>query len=56
VLPETRLATTLQFIYANDKREEPEMLALLDVIGDVWRGNPTSQNAANDPAARARRA
>lgn len=56
VLPETRLATTLQFIYANDKREEPEMRALLDVIGDVWRGNPTSQNAANDPAARARRA
>ena len=30
--------------------------ALLDVIGEVWRGNPTSQNAANDPAARARQA
>ncbi len=36
VLPETRLPTTLRFIYATDKREEPEMQALLEVIGDVW--------------------
>ena len=36
VLPETRLATTLQFIYANDKREEPEMRALVGVVRDVW--------------------
>ena len=56
VLPETRLATTLQFIYASDKREEPEMRALLDVIADVWRGTPTPLHAANEPRARARRA
>ena len=36
VLPETRLPTTLRFIYATEKREEPEMRALLEVIGDVW--------------------
>jgi DNA-binding transcriptional LysR family regulator len=36
VVPETRLATTLQFIYAIAKREEPEMRALLDVVRDVW--------------------
>ena len=56
ILPETRLPTTLQFIYANDKREEPEMRALLDVIGDVWRGDPAPVHAANEPKARARRA
>jgi len=56
ILPETRLPTTLQFIYANDKREEPEMRALLDVIRDVWREVRPSLNAANEPAARKRRA
>ena len=56
ILPETRLPTTLQFIYANDKREEPEMRALLDVIRDVWREAPPSLHAANEPTARKRRA
>ena len=56
ILPETRLPTTLQFIYANDKREEPEMRALLEVIRDVWREAPPSLHAANEPAARKRRA
>jgi len=56
VLPETPLTTTLQFIYANDKREEPEMRALQEVIRDVWRGDPPRLQAANDPAERARRA
>ena len=56
ILPETRLPTTLQFIYANDKREEPEMRALLEVIRDVWREARPSLNAANEPAARKRRA
>ena len=56
ILPETRLPTTLQFIYASNKREEPEMRALLDVIGDVWRGGPTPLRVANEPKARARRA
>ncbi len=49
VLPETRLPTTLQFIYANDKREEPEMRALQDVIRDVWQDEPASESNANDP-------
>jgi DNA-binding transcriptional LysR family regulator len=56
VLPETPLTTTLQFIYANDKREEPEMRALQEVIRDVWRGDPPRLQAANDPTERARRA
>jgi DNA-binding transcriptional LysR family regulator len=56
ILPETRLPTKLQFIYASNKREEPEMRALLDVIGDVWRGSPTPMHAANEPRARVRRA
>jgi DNA-binding transcriptional LysR family regulator len=56
ILPETRLPTTLQFIYANDKGEEPEMRALLDVIRDVWRHEPPSLHATNEPAARKRRA
>lgn len=56
VLPETPLTTTLQFIYAHDRREEPEMRALQDVIRDVWRGNASSLQAANEPGERARRA
>ena len=55
VLPEARLATTLQFIYAREKREEPEVRALLDVISDVWRGATAPVLAANEPKARARR-
>ncbi len=56
VLPETPLTTTLQFIFANDKREEPEMRALQDVIRDVWQGKPAELQAANDAMRRARRA
>jgi len=37
VWSDVRLATTLQFIYASGKREEPELRALRDVIADVWR-------------------
>ena len=32
------------------------MRALLDVIGDVWRGSPTPLHAANEARARVRRA
>ena len=38
--------TTLQFIYANDKREEPEMRAIVDVVRDVWR-DPTGPAVAS---------
>jgi DNA-binding transcriptional LysR family regulator len=56
VLPETRLPTTLQFIYASDKREEPEMRALLDVIGDVWQDELPSRRGAKDRSEPARHA
>jgi len=56
VLPATRLATTLQFIYANDKREEPEMRALVGVVRDVWRDAATPSAANASTPARARRA
>ena len=46
VWSEMRLATTLQFIYASEKREEPEMRALLDVIADVWRAPAVKPVAA----------
>jgi DNA-binding transcriptional LysR family regulator len=36
IWPEARLGTTLQFIHASEKREEPEIRALVGVIGDVW--------------------
>jgi len=36
VWPQARLATTLQFIHASEKREEPEIRALVGVIRDVW--------------------
>jgi DNA-binding transcriptional LysR family regulator len=36
VWPDARLATTLRFIYAAAKREEPELRALVGIIGDVW--------------------
>jgi DNA-binding transcriptional LysR family regulator len=56
VLPATRLATTLQFIYANDKREEPEMRALVDVVRDVWREGTAPAATKSATPARARRA
>ena len=56
VLPETRLPTTLQFIYASDKREEPEMRALLDVIRDVWQDELPTRRGANDRSEPARHA
>jgi len=37
VWPDARLATTLRFIYSAEKREEPELRALVGIIGDVWR-------------------
>jgi DNA-binding transcriptional LysR family regulator len=37
VWPEARLVTTLQFVYARAKREEPEIRAIAGVIRDVWR-------------------
>jgi DNA-binding transcriptional LysR family regulator len=36
VWADARLATTLQFIYPAEKREEPELRALAEIIGDVW--------------------
>lgn len=36
VWAEARLATTLRFIYTAHKREEPELRALVGIIGDVW--------------------
>jgi DNA-binding transcriptional LysR family regulator len=42
VWSDVRLVTTLQFIYASEKREEPEVRALLDVIANVWRA-PTAK-------------
>ena len=36
VWDDTRLATTLHFIYSTEKREEPEVRALVGIIGDVW--------------------
>ena len=52
VLPVPRLPTTLQFIYANDKREEPEMRAIVDVVRDVWRETITPVAAKTAAAAR----
>jgi len=36
VWADARLATTLRFIYSAQKREEPELRALVGIIGDVW--------------------
>jgi DNA-binding transcriptional LysR family regulator len=52
ILPEARLTSTLQFTYANERREEPELRALVDVIADVWR---PARRSASGSAARARR-
>ena len=46
VWPQARLRTTLQFIHASEKREEPEIRALVGVIGDVWHDTIVSQQAA----------
>ena len=48
IRPDTRLATTLQFVYASAKREEPEVRALTGIIGDVWHDTiaPSSAMAA----------
>ena len=60
VWPEARLATTLQFIYHRPKSEEPEIHALLELIGDVWPTREAEvERAANEvsrPRGRARRA
>jgi DNA-binding transcriptional LysR family regulator len=56
VWPQARLATTLQFIHASEKREEPEIRALVGVIGDVWHDTiaPRSAKAPAEPHRRAR--
>lgn len=56
VWSEARLATTLQFIHASEKREEPEIRALVGVIGDVWHDTiaPRSAKAPAEPHRRAR--
>jgi DNA-binding transcriptional LysR family regulator len=58
VWSDTRLLTTLQFIYAAGKREEPEVRALLGVIADVWRVPAAAPAAAKQRRTRkvARRA
>jgi DNA-binding transcriptional LysR family regulator len=55
VWSDARLATTLQFIYANDKREEPELRALLDVIVDVWQKRPAEPKPSRARATARRR-
>ncbi len=53
VWSDVRLATTLQFIYSGEKREEPEMRALQDLITDVWRepaAAPTKERRARKRA------
>ena len=37
IWPDARLATRLQFIYAAEKRDEPEVRALVGVVRDVWQ-------------------
>ena len=37
VWPDARLATTLQFIHPSGRTAEPEMRALVGIIGNVWR-------------------
>ncbi len=56
VWAEARLATTLQFIYASEKHAEPEIRALVGVIGDVWHDTiaPRSAKAPAGPHRRAR--
>ncbi len=53
VWSQARLATTLQFIYPREHAEEPEVRALLDVIGNVWREPPARVRGSN-PARRSR--
>jgi DNA-binding transcriptional LysR family regulator len=55
VLPEVRLTTVLRFIYSNEKREEPALRALIDVIRDVWRSAPTGSRATIGRKEKARR-
>jgi DNA-binding transcriptional LysR family regulator len=55
VWPEVQLGTTLQFIHASEKREEPEIRALVGVIGDVWHES-AAPRAAAAPANQRRRA
>lgn len=54
VWSDVRLVTMLQFIYASEKRDEPELRALRDVIADVWREGPAAPKPTRAPA-RARR-
>jgi len=44
--------TTLQFIYPREREHEPLMLALVDVVGDVWP-MPAGTRAARSEAPRA---
>jgi DNA-binding transcriptional LysR family regulator len=37
---EVRLTTTLQFIYAREREQDPAMRALLDTVNDVWKSPP----------------
>jgi DNA-binding transcriptional LysR family regulator len=55
VWAETRLATTLQFIYSSGKREEPEVRALVGIISDVWH-DTVAPRVAKAPTAVRRRA
>jgi DNA-binding transcriptional LysR family regulator len=54
VWPEARLATRLHFIYPAEKRDEPEIRALVGVVRDVWRDAVAPPDAR--PLARERRA
>jgi DNA-binding transcriptional LysR family regulator len=49
VWPDARLATTLQFIYPSGHAEEPEVRALVGIIGDVWRDRQAQAGAVDTP-------
>src|SRR5512143_2849241 len=49
-----RLATTLRFIYSAQKREEPELRALVGIIGDVWHDTIAPRGTAPGSSRRVR--
>lgn len=44
----SRLMTTLQFLYPRERENEPLILALIDVVRDVWPAASTPRRAAGD--------
>jgi DNA-binding transcriptional LysR family regulator len=55
VWPDARLATRLQFIHSAERRDEPEIRALVDVVRDVWHdvlAPATAKLPVREPRAR----